>query len=456
MNLQYYITVRKQGLLSTEKETTFTKMKNPKITTYCILLIAICTIACSRSVNEHQESTVVFKGGQIIDGKGNVINNGVLVTKNGKIESVTDSNQYEISENAEVIDITGKTIMPGLINSHGHIGDVKGLESGNYSSENILVQLRLNARYGVTTILSLGGDGSEVTDITASQQSAGLDYSRLFIAGQVVTGSTPEEAIAIVNQNASLPTDFIKIRVDDNLGSSEKMSPEIYQAVIDRAHELNLPLAAHLFYLNDAKSLLASGADFIAHSIRDRSVDNEVIALFKEKNVCYCPTLTREISTFIYESTPEFFSDPFFLKEVDPNIINTLNDPERQQKIRESRSAQLYKQALDTALLNLKLLSDSGVTIAFGTDSGPPARFQGYFEHLELELMVQAGLTPMQAIVSATGQAAECLKLNDIGTLEKGKWADFIILTNSPLENIINTRSIESVWISGNKVPEKL
>ena len=107
------------------------------------------------------------------------------------------------------------------------------------------------------------------------------------------------------------------------------------------------------------------------------------------------------------------------------------------------------------ASVNLKKLADAGVKIAFGTDSGPPARFQGYFEHLELELMAKAGLSPKQIIVSATGDAAGSLGLEDVGTLEPGKWADFIVLTDNPLEDIKNTRSIESVWIAGNRVPER-
>lgn len=418
------------------------------------LFIGLVLTSCAPTNIEQHESVIVFKGATIIDGTGGVVNNGFIVLREGKIASVGEIGQSEMPENAQVIDVSGKTIMPGLINTHGHIGDVKALESGKYSRENILSQLRLNARYGVTTILSLGGDGPEAVEFM-NNTSLARDYSRLMIAGAVVTGQSPEEAIAVVNQNASLPVDYIKIRVDDNLGSTEKMSPEIYKAIIDRSHELDLPLAAHLFYLDDAKGLLSAGADFVAHSIRDRSVDEEVILQLKENKVCYCPTLTREVSTFVYESTPEFFSDLFFTKEVDQDIMNALNSPERQEKIRQRPSTPLYKIALDTAMMNLKLLSDAGVTVAFGTDSGPTARFQGFFEHLELELMVKAGLTPMQAIVSATGDAAKCLKLTDWGTIEKGKWADFVVLEDNPLKDILKTRSIESVWIAGNKVPAK-
>src|SRR5690606_5465836 len=121
------------------------------------------------------------------------------------------------------------------------------------------------------------------------------------------------------------------------------------------------------------------------------------------------PTLAREVSTYIYESEPEFFSDPFFTAGVEPDILDTLREPERQQRTAQNSAAQQYKAALPVAMTNLKLLSDAGVRIAMGTDSGPAARFQGYFEHLEMWMMQDAGLTPMQIIQSATGDAAACM-----------------------------------------------
>ena len=189
------------------------------------------------------------------------------------------------------------------------------------------------------------------------------------------------------------------------------------------------------------------------HSVRDKEVDQELIDTLIANDVCLCPTLTREVSTFVYEGVPAFFADPFFQKEADAGVVEQLQDPARQKSVQESKSAQQYKKALEMASANLKKLADNGVTIAFGTDSGPPARFQGYFEHMELELMVKAGLTPMQAIMSATAQAAECLNLHQVGTLTKGKWADMIILNTDPLADINNTKSVDSVYIAGNQVP---
>ena len=417
-----------------------------------ILLIAFAVLFanCGSDAN-----VVAFVGARIIDGTGaGAIDDAVIVVREGRIEAVGPSGSVDIPSGAERVDLTGRIIIPGLINAHGHVGDTRGLESGHYSEANVLRQLALYARYGITTINSLGGDGPEGIRVRDAQNTPTLNRARLYAAGAVVTGDTPDAARQMVEENAAMNVDFIKIRVDDNLGTATKMTPEIFAAVIEAAHDRGLRVASHLYYLEDAKALLRSGTDFVAHSVRDRDVDTQLIDLLTERDVCYSPTLTREISTFVYEDVPEFFEDPFFLKEAAPADLEVLKQPERQQRIRESRSAQQYKRALEVALRNLKLLVDGGATIAFGTDTGPAARFQGYFEHMELALMADAGLSPMQILVSATGDAARCLGLDDVGTLERGKWADFVVLTEDPLVDILNSRSIESVWIAGNRVPE--
>jgi imidazolonepropionase-like amidohydrolase len=161
----------------------------------------------------------------------------------------------------------------------------------------------------------------------------------------------------------------------------------------------------------------------------------------------------REVSTFVYESTPDFFSDPVFLAHANPEWMATLKEPARQQAMRNSQSAQRYKVALEVASRNVKRLADAGIPIAMGTDTGPMGRFQGYFELMEMELMVKAGLTTRQALTAATRDAARCMKLDrDLGTIEPGKWADFVVLEASPLQDIRNLKRISSVWVAANQV----
>lgn len=398
-----------------------------------------------------------FVGARLIDGTGaGPVEDATLVVRDGRIEAVGPAGAVEVPADAERVEVGGRTIVPGFINGHGHVGIAQGLQSGPeyYSKENVLRQLRLYARYGATTVLSLGGDQEEAVEVRAAQAEPGLDRARLYFAGDAVTGDTPAEAQAKVDELAAMGVDTIKIQVDDYLGTREKMPPEVYRAIIERAHEHGLPVAAHLFYLEDAKDLLRSGIDFVAHSVRDQEVDQELIDLFLDRGVCYGPTLTREWRQFVYEETPDFFDDPFFRRGADPEVLEQLRDPDFQAGIRDDPTAQRYKDILELAKRNLKTLAVAGVGIVLATDSGPPARFQGYFEHVELELMAEAGLSPMEILVAATGGAADCLGFQGLGTLEPGNWADLVVLGDDPLETIVNTRSLESVWIAGNGVPD--
>src|SRR4029078_6766744 len=137
-------------------------------------------------------------------------------------------------------------------------------------------------------------------------------------------------AVKLVDEDAAMKGDIVKIRVDDNLGTTPRMASQIYKAVIDEANKKGFRVAVHLFYLQDAKAVLDAGADFIAHSVRDTMVDDEFVAMLKRRNVWYCPTLMREVSTFVYESTPPWFSDPLFLEHADMAAVDALKQPTRQ------------------------------------------------------------------------------------------------------------------------------
>src|SRR4029078_1798509 len=176
---------------------------------------------------------------------------------------------------------------------------------------------------------------------------ATLDRARLYVAGDEITCRTPAEGRAMVAGGAALKTDVIKIRVDEKLGQTAKMTPDVYRAVIEDAHARGLRVAAHIFYLDDAQALLKAHVDGVAARVRDRDIDAEFISLMKARAVPYCPTLTREVSTFVYESTPSFFSDPFFLKEADSAMFAQRRDPARQAAMKASASAQRYKAGLE-------------------------------------------------------------------------------------------------------------
>jgi imidazolonepropionase-like amidohydrolase len=407
--------------------------------------------ALAQQANSPSPSGVqAWIGARVIDGTGKpAIENATLLIRNGRIEAV--GRKIKVPPGTERINATGKTIIPGLICAHGHVSNA--------------AQFGVYLRDGITTVFSLGGD-KEFALRDQSRQAAPGTAPHLYVAGLIqdssvipgaVAVTTPEEARKGVDELIRNKPDIVKVRVDDFLGARPKMKPEVYRAVIDEAHRNGFRAAAHVVLLDDAKGLLRARVDYIAHSVRDREVDEEFISLMKKRHVFYSPTLTRELAVFTYSETPEFFSDPFFLKESDPAEIAKLNDPKRQETVRKDTGAAWYKDHMPIAMRNLKALSDAGIPIAMGTDSGGgPGRFQGYFEHLELEYETKAGLTPMQALVSATSGAAAAMNISkQVGTLEKGKLADFVVLSANPLDDIKNTRTIESVWIGGVRVPGK-
>jgi imidazolonepropionase-like amidohydrolase len=419
-------------------------------------LFAVLGSLLALSSSFANDGTIAFVGATIIDGTdAEPLADGVLVITDGRILTVGPRDAVMIPAGADVVDVSGKYIMPGLINAHGHVGATVGLNgNGGYTTGNLLRQLGLYARYGITAVNSLGGDREQGFELRNTQYDKDLNRARIYVAGGVVVGDSEQAIRNEVNRNADRGANFIKVRIDDNLGATQKMPRPLFDALVDQAHIRRLPVAVHLFYLDDAKYMLNADADLIAHSIRDLPVDNELIDLVQEKDVCYIPTLTREVSTFVYESVPDFFSDPYFLKEVPPAIIEELQTPERMSRMANSRSAQGYKAALQVAMANVGALDEAGVRIAMGTDTGPPARFQGYFEHMEMHMMVDAGMGPLDAIRSSTGVAADCIGMGDIGTLEPGKWGDFSILAENPAADILNTKTIESVYIAGNQVPD--
>jgi imidazolonepropionase-like amidohydrolase len=436
--------------------------------------VVLCVLGATAIAGGRQSppERQLFRNVRLVDGDGRLVGERLaLLVERGRVAAVDVENRTR--DDAAIVDLQGRTMIPGLVNAHGHVADTLGLQTGRqfYTEANVLMQLAQYASYGVTTVMSLGGDGEAGFEIRRRQR-AGTDASggasspdrataRLFVAGPVITAVTPEAAAREVERVAAMKPDMLKIRVDDNLGATAKMPLEAATAVIREGHARGLRVAAHVFYLDDAKALLRAGADFIAHSIRDQPVDEELIQLLKSRNVCVCPTLMREVSTFVYGSEPDFFSDPFFLRSVEASVLTALRDPKRQEQVRNSSSAQRYKAGLEIAMANVKRLADAGVPIALGTDSGPPGRFQGYFEHLELELMTKAGMEPGAVLSSATGAAAGCLAgpkiesdapLRRVGYLRPGYWADFIVLKGDPLADVRNTRTIESVWIAGRRV----
>jgi imidazolonepropionase-like amidohydrolase len=420
-----------------------------------------------------QAEVKVLKNFTLIDGTGTApLNNAAMIVDNGRITWVGPVAKLKAPAAAETIDLSGKYVMPGIIDLHVHLGATVDL---NQSADNLTEQstendLKTYASYGVTTVQSMGTDKDLVLAMRDKQRATGRPgEARIYTAGQgfVYEGGygglagvngrvkSASEVPAMVAAQAAKKVDLIKLWMDDEQGTMPKMPYDIAKAIIENAHKNKLPAVAHIFYLADAKTLASYGVNGFAHSVRDQPIDQGLIDSMKKHGTWQlAATLSREASMFAYVGPPKFASDPFFLNGVSAKVKSILTNPNSDYlKLRGAdKVLPKYPAFFETAQKNFKKLADGGVKYGMGTDSGPPGRFPGYFAHWELELMVQAGITPMQAIQAATKSGAEFLKAKDLGTLEKSKWADLVVLDKSPLDDIKNTRTIDSVYIAGTRV----
>jgi imidazolonepropionase-like amidohydrolase len=418
--------------------------------------------------------TTVLRNFTLIDGTGKapVASSAVVIT-DGRVSWVGRNDQVKPPAGAQTVDLTGKFIMPGIINLHGHLGNVVELtqDSKNFTVANVEQQLKTYAQYGVTSMLSMGSDQSLIFDMRARQRAGRPAMARIFTAGKGFTGPSgyptavpgmkgvPYEVGSVaevqkaMEELAPKKPDFVKIWVDDHLGKEKKIPTEISVAIIEAARKKGFKTCAHIFYYSDAKALSDAGLYACAHSVRDREVDAALIQSMKQHGTWQLGTLVRELSTFVFSKRPDFLDDPFFKIGATDSVRSTIASDAYLKRQQADKDLPKYPGFLSTAQKNLKKLYDAGVKVGFATDSGPPARFSGFFEHLEMDLMVQAGFTPSQIITIFSKNAAEFLgQSKDLGTIEKGHWADLVVLSKNPVENIKNARTIEAVYVAGNKV----
>ncbi|HEY0179201.1 MAG TPA: amidohydrolase family protein [Dokdonella sp.] len=418
--------------------------------------------------------TVALLHARVVDGSGGApIEDATVVVDGERIAAVGRAADVAVPAHAKTIDLAGRTILPGLISDHSHLGMVDGVASGHghYTRENVVRQLRQYQRYGVTTVTSLGLNGALFETLRREAHAGTLPGADFFGADrgigvpggappldvgadQIYRPAIPVEARADVDESAARHPDLIKLWVDDFHGSlPSKMSPDVYRAVIDEAHRKGLRVAAHVYYLDDAKRLVADGVDVLAHGVRDRAVDDELIAAMKARGTWYVPTLGLDESFYVYAERPAWMRSAFFRAAVQPALMAQFDDPEWRAKALAPKARATNQAALATNLANLKRLHDAGVNIGFGTDSGAtPLRIPGFAEHRELALCVQAGLTPVEAIHLATAQAARLLALDDRGLIAPGKRADLLVVAGDPARRIEDVDRIEAVWQRGQRV----
>ncbi len=425
-----------------------------------LLCCLLFTAACSRPATQPPgTSATLFEGARLITGDGSApIENSAFLMENDKITAVGRKGDVAAPAGAARVDLTGKTVMPALVDTHTHLGwaiiKTGRMGADTYSKDNLIDHLHRLAYYAVAATQSMGIDPGETPyEVRANPvPDAALFHTAGRGMGRTNAGpgrsywqpvayaiETEADGRKAVQELADKKVDWVKIWVDDRNGTVPKLTPPLYRAIIDEAHKHDLRVVAHIYYLADAKELLRAGIDGFAHLVRDRDIDDEFMQLIKDRPSVFVTPNLPDIGTAL--------QDPAWLAETVPaSEIKKLTDAFHNRSPADAKKANDF---FAVQARNLKKLSDAGVRIGFGTDSSTSV---GWTDHEELADMVTAGMTPNQVITAATKTSAEILKMDQLGMVAAGKSADFIVLDANPLDNIANSRKIAKVYLRGKEV----
>jgi imidazolonepropionase-like amidohydrolase len=437
------------------------------------MLLLVCGAAlCAVPIEAQQpaDGPAVYEGALIIPGDGSApIRDGVFVVQNGVVVRVGARGAIAAPQGARRVDLSGRVVMPALVDTHGHPGFQRGLAYGreNYTRQTYLDDLDRAAYYGVRVVMTQGIDPGELAyDIRRDQRRSASSGARLMLAGRGIGApnagpgaaafqgiaydvTTPEQGRAAVRELAARSVDVVKIWVDDRNGRAPSLPAPAYGAIIDEAHRHGLKVNAHVFYHRDAEALVEAGVDALAHLVRDREMDDALVASIVRRGVYVMPNL-GSTERGIHASVPPWFDEPglsALLRETVPSPV--IDRMRRSFTTRDAAAVAGARERYGILQRSLRRLAQAGARIVLGADTGLEDHFFGYAEQRELEAMVGAGMTPAQVIVAATSRSAEYLGLPWMGRLAPGASADFLVLTGNPLDDIRRTRAIEAVYFDG-------
>jgi imidazolonepropionase-like amidohydrolase len=449
-------------------------MRRPTAST-CSVIFASLLFAASHSPVAGQPQpaprVTVFEGARLIAGDGGApIEDSAFIVENNRFTQVGRKGQLTVPAGALRVDLTGKTVIPAIVDAHGHPGFLDAaagkMSKANFTRENYVDHLERYAYHGVAAVLSTGTDMGDLAFKLRAEVIPNAALIRTVGRGLAYPGSgpadtsrndvpypvtSPAEARKAVQELARQKVDFVKIWVDTRNGTRTKLSPEMFSAAADEATKQGLRSIAHVFDLADAKLLVKAGVEGFLHSIRDQEVDDEFIKLAKERNVWFTPNLggINRLSLIRDNGTPAWFDEPLVRESMAPALIRERAQVYENRK--RANTPATGRPAFDA--INTRKLHAAGVREVLGGDSaGDERRWLGLHGLMEFENMVAAGFTPMEMIVAATRESAKVMGLDQLGMVAGGKSADFIVLDANPLDNIANVRKFNAVYLRGQEV----
>lgn len=405
----------------------------------------------------------------------------ILIDSN-RITSIGAFKKIKIPENAVVVDVTGKYIMPGMIDAHIHFFQSGGLYTRpdglnltatySYEKDQQWIKDNLNglmARYlscGITTVIDVGGPFSNYT--IRNKLMTELKSPNAWVTGPLISTYQPpnldkkdppiikvnsaEEGRDLVKKQIPFKPDFIKIWFIVLPGQKAETLLPIVKAVIEESHANGLKVAVHATEYETAKLAVLNGADILVHSVDDRILDNEMLQLLRAKQTVYIPTLIVA-QNYNRTFTQQFNFSNYDLAHADPFMIGSLMDLQHLEKTKRPFDYKQLRNRMSipnkedsTMLLNLKLVQQQGGLVVAGTDAGNigTQHASSFFD--ELLTMQQAGLSNWEIIRAATINSAKGFgKEKEFGNIEKGKIADFLVLENDPTQNISALSSISTI-----------